>query len=192
MNFVVVAYYTKNTFYEDIIKVLENSLISLSIPYDIVGVENLGSWDKNTHYKPTFILSMLEKYNPKSVVYVDADAVFNKYPELFEKLDCDIAIHCLDISKYQKNRKIKELLSGTIFFKNSPKAINILTRWKDDCRNHPSVWDSKLLTTIVGDAYFNLPPEYCTIFDTMSDVKDPVITHFQASRRVRKNKGKLI
>ena len=47
----VVSYYTKNTPYEDEIKHLIASCEKFGIPYEIDGIPNLGSWEKNCCYQ---------------------------------------------------------------------------------------------------------------------------------------------
>ena len=197
MNYVVVAYYTYDTLYEDKVKTLQASLESFAIPNVIEGISNLGSWNKNTCHKPTFIKHMMIKYRDKNIVYVDCDAEFFRYPILFDTLDCNIGVHVFDRLLYRrKGVEGTEVLSGTIFLKNNQEVFDLVSNWEAECKRNPSVWDQKSLQKILrkkGDNYYyNLPPEYCKIFDRMTDVSDPVIVHYQCSRIVRKNKGSLI
>ena len=191
MSFIVVAYYTVDTIYEMHVERLKESLLKFNIPHHVVGIENRGDWYKNTCYKPTFIKEMMEKFPGLDIVYVDADARFKAYPQLFEELKCDVAVHNFD-RRHHKTKGVSgfEILSGTIFFRNCPEVMYIVYRWETECAKRPRVWDQKSLARVIGD-YHNLPEEYCTIFDTMRHVKEPVIVHYQASRQVRKNKGRL-
>ena len=52
---------------------LRQSLLKLNIDHDIVAINNLGSWQRNTQYKPVFIRQMLDKHNPRPIVCLDAD-----------------------------------------------------------------------------------------------------------------------
>jgi hypothetical protein len=188
---IIVSYFTKDKIYESYAKSLILSLKCFNnIPYEIVPIKDQGSWDANTHYKPIFLKEMLKKYYPNSVVYVDVDAVFCQYPKLFDELDktnyLPIAVHILDHSKYRKNCNRKEMLSGTIFLKNTKETQGILDEWIVECKKDPKLWDQKALEIVLKDKqYFTLPEEYCCIFDTMSSVKEPVIKQFQASREAR-------
>lgn len=187
----IVAYYTKNTLYEKHAQVLKESLEKFNIPHYIHPIDSLGSWQKNTQYKPVFLLEMLDRFPYTDVVYVDCDAVFQSYPVLFDTLDCTIGVHMLDHSKYLHRTKQPELLSGTIFLKNSIASRLLLGKWITECNKYPNMWDQKVLQRVIGCDFYNLPEEYCTIFDYMSSVKNPIIIHYQASRIVRKNKGNL-
>jgi len=191
MNYIVVAYYTKKTLYESMSKILVKSLERFKIPYYIEGIDSLGDWFKNTGYKPIFIKTMLKKFPDKNIVYVDCDAEFLEYPKLFEDLDCNIAVHLLNRTSFRKYCKGTEILSGTIFLKNNDEVYNLVEKWEQECLKNPTVWDQKSLENILGDSFYNLPVEYCKIFDMNEKVKNPVIVHYQASRLVRRNRGKL-
>jgi len=191
---IVCAYFTKNTSYEEHVKNLVNSLEQFNLPHEITSVDNRGNWYANTQYKPTFLKQMLEKHYPYSVIYVDADAIFCRYPEYFNKLDqeqnVDIAVYILDHSRYQRKNRAPEMLSGTIFLKNTATTKQIVEEWIQECRKDPKIWDQRALDAVLKHhRYHLLPEEYCTIFDYMASVKNPVIKHFQASRESRSRKG---
>jgi len=195
----VVAYYTRNTSYEIHAKKLENSLKILNIPFHIETINNLGDWYKNTQYKPTFLKQMLKKYYPDSIIYVDADALFCEYPKYFNQLDSEpavnIAVHVLDHSKRRRKNHAPEMLSGTIFLKNTDITNQIVDKWIQKCKEGGHLWDQRALAAVLtGYKYHLLPEEYVTIFDYMADVRNPVIKHFQASREERRklaNQNKL-
>jgi len=191
MNFIIVGYYTKNTIYEKKSRVFINSLKKFNIPYDVRAIENLGDWWKNTGYKPTFLREMLEKHKPKSIVYVDCDAEFLRFPELFDRLSVDpsvnVGVYVFDRSCYRKSAKGFEVLSGTVFLKNNPIVSTIVERWETECRNNPRTWDQKSLEKVLDGEFYTLPGELCKIFDRMEHITDPIIVHYQASREIRKN-----
>jgi len=195
MNYIVCAYYTRDTLYEEQAKRLIVSLNKFKIPYDVRAIENLGDWYKNTGYKPTFLKTMLEKHSDKSVVYVDCDAEFLRYPDLFENWSTlvyiDVGVYVFDRSCYKKSAQGTEVLSGTIFLKNNKKVYELVEKWEKECKEHPRVWDQRSLEKVLNGQFHSLPGEYCKIFDRMDNIKDPVIVHYQASRQVRKNKGNL-
>ena len=91
MSFIVVAFFTDNAIYNKHAHELLASLKEFKIPFDMKQIENQGSWQKNTQYKPTFIKEMLVKYPEHSIVYTDIDSVFKSYPILFENISKDIA-----------------------------------------------------------------------------------------------------
>jgi len=195
MNYIIVAYYTRNTLYEKVTQKFIASMKKFDIPYYIEAVENRGDWYKNTNYKPTFLKKMLKKFPCLSVVYVDCDAEFLRFPDLFENWSTlsyiDIGVYVFDRSCYTKSKGGFEVLSGTIFLKNNEKVYKIVEDWEKECNAHPRVWDQRSLEKVLNGHYHVLPGEYCKIFDRMKDIKNPVIVHYQDSRQVRKNKGGL-
>lgn len=175
----IISYYTPK--YDKVADRLRKSLERLTTPFNIQGIEDQGSWDKNCHYKPKFILEQLK--NEDAVVWTDADSVVNAEPLLFYDLDCDIAFHRF---------KGVELLSGTVYFKNTPETIKLLHKWIAVNDEFPELFDQRNLDFAVSciDSLkiYTLPPEYCCIFDLSRDYyggMKPVIEHFQASREYR-------
>jgi len=178
---IVISYYTKNTGYEKEIQGLIDGLRRFNLERDIQPIDDLGGWQKNTHYKARFIKAMLEKHK-RPVLFLDSDAIVRRYPFLFNDLNADMAC-------YFKGGQ--ELLTGTIYFSNSEKAMELINRWvrKNDAR--PRIWEQRNLQEAVKDwdgKIEQLPPAYCKIFDTMN-VEKPVIEHFQASRLLRHEVG---
>ena len=191
MTWIVVAYYTEDTLYEKCAETFKDTCVQFRVPHYVEQVPNLGTWYKNTAYKPVFLQKMLKKFPASNIVYVDVDAVFYSYPILFDDLDCDIGVYVYDHNKHNSRKKGKEVLSGTIFLKNCLATAEILKQWEEECVRSPKVWDQKSLQQILGGRFYTLPGEYCKIFDRMLWIIHPVIEHYQASRMVRKNKGRL-
>lgn len=188
----VVAYYTKNTIYEEYVKNLIRSLKQFNLPYKITPIDDCKDWDAATHFKPKFLRRTLDENPDHSIIYVDADAIFCRYPTLFDELDdsqWNIGAHVLDHSKYRRKNHPPELLSGTIFLQNTPETRIIIDRWISECDKDIKLWDQRALNNVlVGQPFYRLPEEYCVIFDYMKAVEDPVIKHFQASRIMRQQK----
>lgn len=175
----IISYYTPK--YAKVAESLTASLERLTMPYFIKSIDDQGSWDANCHYKPKFILEQLE--NEDAVVWTDADSVVNAEPLLFYDLDCDIAFHRF---------KGKELLSGTVFFRNTFETIKLLHKWIEMNDYFPHQFDQKNLDMAISSTetlkIYNLPPEYCCIYDLSREYyggMKPVIEHFQASRQYR-------
>lgn len=193
MKPIVVAYFTAGTIYEDHAKNFIRSAKQFNLSYDVTPIKSMGDWYANMQWKPNFVNDMMMKHYPRSVVYVDIDAVFFQYPSLFDELDSDsnvhIGVHVLDHSKRRRSNHSPELLSGTVYLKNTVTSQEIVRKWIKMCSKNPHMWDQVALDKVLkGGSYphYFLPEEYCTIFDYMSDVKEPVIKHYQASRAVRK------
>jgi hypothetical protein len=129
------------------------------------------------------------------LLYVDVDAVFKAYPQIFETLDCDIAYRTENF-----RWRADEALSGTVYFRNNEKIKKMVDRWINlneatpAERMKPETWEQKNMQRAqreFGDlVYYNLPPEYTFITDStkiMYPGLHPIIEHYQASREVHKN-----
>jgi hypothetical protein len=187
-NWIVVSYYTAGTPYRKEARKLETSMLDLAIPHHVAEVPNLGDWQKNTHFKAKFIRQMLDRFETKDVIWVDADAVFHSYPLLFDDLTnyADISLHFRNW-KHGKN----ELLSGTVYVKNNALMKRVVTDWILINKQNRSTWEQRNLARAIKREpmirVYHLPIEYCCIFDDDNRGKlDPVIEHFQASRRLRR------
>lgn len=188
--FLVIAYFTKGNQYEALSENLSKSCSEFGIPLHLKPIENLGTWERNTHFKANFILDCLSNFN-QNLVYVDVDAVFRSYPTLFQTIDCDIAYRTENF-RWRKN----EALSGTIFLANNPRTKEFVEKWISinsvikANRMDPETWEQKNMQRaleVCNDMrYKNLPPEYTFIFDHSKRIYPditPVIEHFQASRK---------
>ncbi len=176
-----VGYYTKGTGYEEEARQCVESLCAFDLLHDVIDVPNLGSWQANTQYKAVFCRDMVRKYAGRPVVYVDVDARVRRFPDLFDRLDCDIAVHLKDGW---------ELLGGTIYFGPGAAALRVCEAWIAENRRKPLVWDQKNLHAVLrsmrGEIRIeNLPANYAQIFDSMRAAGEPVIEHMQASRSLK-------
>ena len=195
-NLMVVGYYTVNTPYEEEARNLLGSLNKLGIAHDISGVQSLGNWQANTRFKAGFMLDMLIKHPNHRLLYIDCDAVVHSIPDLFKNYKCDIAVRWQDF-RWRKN----ECLSGTIYMENNERTKRICELWRDINVNEGNAstrmeqWNldtviNKMKAEDPNFTYKNLPPEYTMIFDSMRGMYpniSPVIEHFQASRRFKKD-----
>lgn len=185
----IIAHYTKSTGYEEEVKNLIRSLDKFQLQYSIKCIKSLGTWRKNSNYCVWHICEMLEKYPGRSILRVDADAVFQRFPSLFlqESFRADVAATILDWGRPAPQNR--ELLGGTLFFANNSMTSELVLRWKDKCIKRPRERNPDLLYETIKEMsdlnFVELPKPYCRIFDIMRDVPNPVIEHFQASRRFR-------
>jgi hypothetical protein len=184
-RFIVVAFYTVNTGYEKEVQNLLASMQGLDLSYEVWGIESLGSWQKNTQIKADFIKMMILKYK-QPIAYIDADAVFHQYPELFDVISADFAAH------YHNYKK--ELLSGTLFFNYTKMSLVLIDEWLKQNEKNPNKWDQYTLQythkNMSNLKFYQLPPEYTKIFDANYkkigvSIGKPIIEHFQASRRFK-------
>ena len=196
---IYISYYTKETPYETVINThLLPSLKKGNLKYDIQGIQDLGNWNANTAYKAKFIREMLEKHK-EDVVFLDADATIEKNPILFEQIPekYDLAYFQMDWYLHwrnEKGRKKRELLSGTMMFRYNPKVIHLTHIYEQYCKKNPRMWEQKVLQTVLECPntlkIYNLPATYCAVVNHSnvlpSYIKDPVIVHWQASRKFKK------
>lgn len=190
--FMVVSYFTKNTGYAREIQNLIRSAKQFNLPIDIEGVANLKDWQKNTHFKARVIRQMMDKHPDKSIIFVDADAVFKRDPMLFPIVDADIGICFRDYRRFPSagRKEGKEFLSGTIYFANNEKTRNLVDQWIKLNSARSTVWEQKNLFHVIQSnigkiKIFEFPATYCQIFDSMRNAGSPVVQHMQASRKFR-------
>jgi hypothetical protein len=184
VSYVVVAFFTINTPYEDLVKRLVDDCLRFNLEIVTKGYPSRGKWERNAGIKPEFLLEMLQKHPDKDIVYLDADARIRRAPEVFSTLSrdtCDIAVH------YRRGR---ELLSGTIFLANTVATRRLVSDWVKLQKAEPDTWDQRTLQRVIkarGDdiRVHQLSPNYTQIFDSMRKHGPPVIEHMQASRRYK-------
>ena len=199
-QWILCAYYTSNykSVYE---KYLEPSLVKLNLPSYIEIVEEFGSWKVNTDYKPLFVLNCLNSMGC-DIVLTDVDSRINKYPILFDKIpeQYDIAAHTFrwDLHYGRPSDKGKtELLSGTLYLRNNDKVKRLVKKWIELIPDYN--WEQNALQEAIKQMpdinVLNLPRKYCYISTTPRGinggvpavvVKDPVISHFQESRKQKR------
>jgi hypothetical protein len=156
---------------------LKDSLIDHGIESYIEEIPRCSDWSIHVNYKPVFILKCLEMFD-ENIVWLDADAVVQQYPVLFDDMDADIAVH------YKDN---KEMLAGTIYVSNTDNGKKLIKEWVDMCvdKRHN---EQPMLQHMLKESDYTvckLPAPYTLIFDTMKAQGPPVIEHFQASRKGR-------
>ncbi len=187
-DFIVCSYFTAKTGYEKEALTLEASLVLHKIePYYIQKISNLGNWYKNTHYKARFIRNCLDKFPDLSIVFTDADSMFRGYPQLFQDIKTDFACHYRNWA-----HRPGELLSGTLYFANNDKMRQVVNEWIAVNKNNQSKLEQRNLERVIRRndhkiSIHRLPVEYCCIFDDENRRRiNPVVEHFQASRKYKR------
>jgi hypothetical protein len=196
-KFVVIGYYTEGSGYAQEAAKLKISADRFGLESYILPVPDLGSWQKNVQFKAEFILQMLDdpRTAGRPVVYVDADAEFKAYPELFDRTQSSFACGFLDHQKFGRLRRPwRELIGSTLYFANNGVARGLLIGWITENKHHPEIWDQRNLRNVLDrlGVYVNreeLPETYFKIFDTMRAVENPVIEQYQKSRIYRRRAG---
>jgi hypothetical protein len=180
---IIISFYTPE--YADLAERMRRSANFFGLETDIVSVEKKGSWVETMYTRAQFILDMLDKHG-RDVVWLDSDAVIHKYPELFDDFKGDFGVHYATFPW----REEEELLGGTMYFANTHKARELIEIWlrlnKELPRQELTQWILQQAVQQWDGTLVRLPPTYTQIFDLMADRGDPVIEHFQASRKFRR------
>ena len=208
---IVVSFYTEGTGYKAEADNLIKSVRRFGFEYDIVPRPDMGGWKKNTYYKAEFILEMMDAHPGRNLLWIDADGAMIQYPVLFDSAEEDIGVFIADWKKiggYKRRLGHKELvqdtevLSGTIYVAGNPRSRAFISAWVElNKKRFDSVpMEQVNLQSLLGFgrtqaerkykwkgaiSVKHLPPSYCQIWDTMAFLGDPVIEHYQASRRLR-------
>lgn len=194
----IVSYYTKKTLYQLEVQNLIASCEKWNLSFDIEGIDSFGSWELNCGYKPFFLFRKLQELK-KPILWIDADAVILKRPEVIEAFAADLAVRINEGLPIDHPSKV---ISSTIFVNYTPEGAELLRRWAEEGNKQlgqnerkEEFWDQIALRNVIYNQTHNakvigLPLEYTKIsehpFDTEA-VKDPVIEHYQASRRFKKS-----
>jgi len=183
----VICFYTSDNEYAEIVKKLEASLDRFNIQHQLVPIKSVGPWELNCALKAKFVQQQWEQ-SDVPIVWIDADATVEESPEIFSFLDCDFAAH-----KWNG----WELSSGTLYFAKTELAKKLIDQWVIRCEADPVNWDQVSLhsawcdiSSVLPLRTVWLPRSYYAIFDA-DGVERPVIKHWQASRRSRKE-GRVI
>ena len=192
---VIVSFYTAHTPYQLEVQNLIASCEKFGLEMAIEGIESFGSWELNCAYKPFFILQKLEELN-RPLLWVDADGVFARAPSWQEAFEADLAVR-MD-AKLPQNHPSK-VISSTIFVRPTEAGKGLVRHWIGKCheilldeKRQEEFWDQIALREAIAKStaqVASIPLSYAKIFDHPEDrqqIEDPVIEHFQASRRFKK------
>ncbi len=193
----VISFYTSNTPYEEEVQHLLASCRRFGLANQIEGVESFGGWELNCAYKPYFILQKL-KERKRPVLWVDADGVFVRSPAAQDVFVSDLAVRIHSELSWDHPSKV---ISSTVYVNYTQAALQLVRFWAEECRKQladpqrsAEFWDQIALRDALffsshGAHVQPMPLAYAKIFDHPGDVEkvaEPVIEHYQASRRFKK------
>lgn len=194
---IVISFYTKDTFYQLEVQNLIASCEKFGIICDIEAINSFGSWEVNCAFKPFFIHRKLQELK-QPVLWVDADAIFKKKPEILPVFAKDFAVRInADIPIDHPSR----VMSGTVYANYTAGADALLRLWAKRSQEEinrvgrkEEFWDQISLRDALyceenPAAFDTLPHTYTRIVDHRGDLQleeEPVIEHYQASRRYKK------
>lgn len=174
----VVSFYTPE--YKEIAQDMHKSANLFGFETDIVPIEKKGTWTDMAYYKATFMRDKLREHK-RDILWLDADSVVFKYPELFDNFKSDVGVHYKDG---------KELLSAVVYLSYNDKVLELMDIWQEKNKTMPKqVCPQKCLQAAIKDwtgEVTDLPKEYCKICDIMKG--DPIIEQRQASRKFGKDR----
>jgi len=192
----IVSYYTKKTIYQLEVQNLIASCEKWNLPIEVEGIESFGSWELNCGYKPFFLYRKLQELK-KPLLWVDADAVVLKQPEVLEAFSADLAVR---INEGLSPDHPSKVISSTIFVNYTREGGELLRRWAEESNRQlgeagrkEEFWDQIALRNVIFNQshkakVVSMPLEYTKISDHPFDsqaVKEPIIEHYQASRRFK-------
>ena len=182
---IFVNFHTTGRGYEEHATRLHESLDRIGCVYDLEAFDHAGNWNEAQALKPRFLQRKLDEHFPHPIVWIDADAIVAQRPSLFyqwadEQNGPDIGVNYKDD---------EECLTGTVWLGNTQRARGLLARWVELQQAKPEEWDQRVLEGLLKQDHDvrvgRLPATYCQIFDSMKHAGNPVIEHFQHSRKVK-------
>lgn len=194
----VVSYHTLGPYAEyarDLVRTAKSfgvELHSVPMPEPAEWMFNWNDWSDVVAWKPSFLLHQLDKWKSMDgILYVDADATFEAYPDFSIFEGVHFSAHWFTRSKVHET----EILTGTLYLANTPTIREFVSDWIDatppfrhtftpEQASLKYIWPKWKEKLIVKD----MPPEYVWIGDTFGHVygdRKPVILHHQASRKYR-------
>ncbi len=193
-SFIIGAFYTPE--YEKELQKLKDSCHQFDYSYWFQEYLSTGNWQKNTYIKPEFILYMLNNYD-EDILYLDADAIIKQPLNFFEQgIKGDMSMFI--VPKNKRDGKVWPrteaycYLSGTMYFKNNERSKKFVTAWLKKREKYPKLaGDQALIPYVLREDNLDLeitplPIEYVKIFDKRVPCGEPVIIHYQASRRLKR------
>lgn len=186
-NLVVCAYYTPGPYFNEAAR-LSASIDKFGLASCVGCIGELGMlWEDAVKLKPEYILSCLERFEGRPVVYVDVDAVFIKDPREFlpntwrggKKPGMSIHLY-----------RGTEPCSGTVIYHPYSNAQEIVSSWILEQEERPTPHRPQRILNYVKGVNKGLDPEWCWIFDTSirrypMKVNQQIIEHLQASREFK-------
>jgi len=175
-----IAFHTDDSLYNEMIMNLRKSFLKHGVPYYINTIPKQRSWRDTHRYMHGEIRKAFDLFPLDNIIFLDADAVVRQYPVLFDTITADVA--------FNYNWKKKRLRAGTLYFKNCKKVKRLVEMWgiKSKVRTDRLAGSTGLDEALTLGDYdiYRLPDAYTKIFDNQWQVGEPVIEHFQASRRI--------
>jgi hypothetical protein len=180
--YVVCSYHTDDDIYTEEAARLRASLERFGLPHHIRSIpKGALRWKDACRLKAAFIAEMLALHQ-RDVLWLDADAAVLAHPALFDAFTGDLGVRL---------RPPGELLSATVYIKNSERGRFLVREWVRFTDENPKWNDQPALQQVVTthgpQGIVSLPESYAHKFPLPGS--NAVIGQYQASRKVRNRAG---
>lgn len=160
---------------------LWKSLVKTRTPHFLKHYPSRGYWEANTRIKPEFLLACLQRFPGRDIVYLDADSVVHAPLELFFSFPGDLGVFVAPPNSPLSH----PYLTGTLYLRNTAAVHRFVQDWIDAQGGMVLGVDQDSFSAAIERnpalVVTPLPESYVKIFDRGD--AEPVIEHFQASRR---------
>lgn len=166
-----------NSKYEYIAKRMIESAERFGLTGKSVKKPHHGKWWENVNHKPAVILDALKANSGQPLLYIDADAIVDAAPTIFDNCDADIAAH------FEAPNKP---CGGTLWFSGGKRSVALVEAWINEIAKAPKQPDDAVnlgtaIRQVSGLRVLHLPPAYLWHETTMRrrfPTAKPVIRHF--------------
>lgn len=153
------------------------------LDYHYEKIKDRGSWRANCAYRGDWIYDMAKRFKDDydAIVWIDADGLVLKYPQLLFDLTTDVAWH--------STRGFP--MAGTMFFRLTESGMRFLEFLRKWSRNDdkidgkgPILLEAALVCALdeCQLSHAELPKEYCCFYREVPGMEKLVIAHFRAGR----------
>ena len=155
-------------YYKRCVARLIRSCIKFDLAHLVLPLEQQANWDAGCATKIVVIQQLLNQLH-RPLLWLDADAEIFAYPNLFEDINCEMALSCIT----------GHWLTGTLYL--TPSTLPFIELWKQ--RTGPVVDEVALMHLYADSRPHNrpkltmLPPSYNTAIHTATDLSSVVIGH---------------
>jgi hypothetical protein len=128
---IFISYYTGDDYYKRCSDRIKSMCSSLGINLIVEEVQDLGSYYKNTLYKPQYILQKVKELK-RDVIWIDVDTSIKKYSSCFKKWESDLLFS-------SNTGDIKGIKASPIGIKYNEPSLNFMEEWAYSCKNKISL-----------------------------------------------------
>ncbi len=151
------------------------------LDYHYEKIKDRGSWRVNCAYRGDWIYDRAQEFKDDydANVWIDADGLVLKYPQLLFDLTTDVAWHSTKGSP----------MAGTMFFRlnnDGLRFLELLRKWSSRLDGkRPILLEAALVSAYdeCAASHTELPKEYCCFYREVPGMEELVIAHFRDGKR---------